>query len=85
MFHRRNRLAAVVQPEDAIVPAMDFIQSQLAAERHAQFEREVAKDELARLVPTPDRGHLRTLVRQAHALLRPRAKRVPQALPARDA
>jgi hypothetical protein len=62
----------------------DYIQSYLTSERHLQFEREVEKDALAKLVP-PDRGHFRALVRQARTLLRPRPRRAPQALPARDA
>jgi len=60
----------------------DFTQSFLASERHRQFEREVEKDELAKLVPSTDHGRLRALAQQI--LARSRARRAQQLQPARD-
>ncbi len=63
----------------------DFTQSFLASERHRQFEREVQKDELAKLVPSTNHGRLRALAQRIQILARSRARRARRLLPARDA
>jgi hypothetical protein len=57
----------------------DFIQSALADERHSDFRREVAKDELASLAPR------RVRVWNVHKLVRSRTRRAFRMLPVRDA
>ena len=57
----------------------DFIQSFLADERHSDFQREVAKDELAKLAPR------RVRVWNAQKIVRSRARRAFRMLPVRDA
>jgi len=57
----------------------DYIQSVLVEERHAGFEGELAKDELARLAPR------RVRVWNARKTVRSRARRALRLRPVRDA
>ena len=56
----------------------DYIQSVLVDERHAGFQGEVAKDELARLAPR------RVRVWNARKTVRSRARRALRLQPVRD-
>jgi hypothetical protein len=59
----------------------DFTQSFLAAERHSDFQREVTKDELAKLAP----GRARAIGWNARKLVRVGTRRALRLLPVRDA